>query len=331
MGQNLKTTSRKWLFFWNVPLIIAMSVVKPATAQERPVIVSQLFQSIQLLPLYVAIDGGFFQKSGLRVTKQTAGSANAALSALISGSADFSVHGPEWTAIAVEKGAPVEVIASIVSRPSFWIASTPDATFSSISDLKGQTVVTGSMPTTSTSMFMKLLKENGLDPSSDLTIKQVQIGSEPGPLLAGQAKFGVLYEPGLDQVASRGMRVVYSFTQMADAYTVAAVSARHNIDPDTATRFVAGLQNALNYMQKDVAGTIAIARAEFPSLPPAIVDSAVKRMITDHIYSPSVDVTPRAFQNSMATQVDLGNLKNTPKYEAVVSRRYINAALGESK
>ncbi|CAG2138890.1 ABC transporter substrate-binding protein [Cupriavidus plantarum] len=309
--------------------LLILTMAPPAMAESRKVVLAQLFQSIQLLPVYVAIDGGFFDKEGLAVTKQTAGSANAALSALLSGTADFSLHGPEWSAIAVEKGASVQVIASVVSRPSFWIAAAPDAKFESVGDLRGQTVATGMMPTTSTSMFMKLLKQNGLKAGGDVKVTQVQIGSEPGPLLAGQTKFAVLYQPGLDQAVAQGMKVVYSFTSMADAYTVAAISARRDVDPDTAARFVKGLQAALVYMQRDVAGTAAIARRQFPTLDPAVVDAAVKRMIGERIYSTSVDVSPEAFRNSMATQVELGNLKTMPAYDAIVSRRYIRAALGD--
>ncbi|WP_020206385.1 MULTISPECIES: ABC transporter substrate-binding protein [Cupriavidus] len=299
-----------------------------ALAENKTVVLSQLFQSIQLLPVYVAIDGGFFDKQGLTVTKQTAGSANAALSALLAGAADFSLHGPEWSAIAAEKGADVQVIASVVSRPSFWIAAAPDAKFDSVADLKGQTVVAGQMPTTSTSLFMKLLRQNGLTPGKDVKISQVQIGSEPGPLLAGQARFGVLYQPGLDQVAAKGMKVVYGFSSMASEYTVAAISTRRGVDPDTATRFVKALQQAVVYMQKDVDGTIAIARTEFPSLDPKVIDAAVRRMIEGKIYSTSVDISPKAFENAMATQVELGNLKAMPDYAKVVSRKYIQAALG---
>ncbi len=310
-----------------VSVLIIVTTAPTAMAQTKKVVLSQLFQSIQLLPVYVAIDGGFFEKEGLSVSKQTAGSANAALSALLSGTADFSLHGPEWSAIAAEKGASVQVIASVVSRPSFWIAATPDAKFESIADLKGQTVITGSMPTTSTSMFLKLLKQNGLTTGSDVKVTQVQIGAEPGPLLAGQAKFAVLYQPGLDQVVARGMKVVYGFSNMADAYTVAAISTRRDVNPDTATSFVKALQKALLFMQNDVPGTIAIAKREFPSLEPAVVEAAVKRMVRERIYSTSVDISAPAFENSMTTQVDLGNLKAMPAYDSIVSRRYIRAAL----
>ncbi len=52
-----------------------------------------------------------------------------------------------------------------------------------MADIKGQKVVTGLMPTTSTSLFIKLLKENGMDANKDVDMIQVQTGSEAGPFL----------------------------------------------------------------------------------------------------------------------------------------------------
>src|SRR5258708_1848907 len=140
----------------------------------------------------VAIDGGFFTKEGLDVTKQTAGSPSAALSAVLSGSAEFSLHGPEWTAVAAEKGADVDIIANVVNGAAVWIAAAPDVKFSSVKDVKDQVVVSGQMPTTSTSLFFKLLKENGMS-QSDIKLIQVPLGSEIGPLVAGQSKIAGVY------------------------------------------------------------------------------------------------------------------------------------------
>jgi len=60
-----------------------------------------------------------------------------------------------------------------------------------------------------------------------------------------------------------------------------------------------------------------------------VVEAAVRRMVSERIYSTSVDISPEAFRNSMATQVELGNLKSMPAYDTIVSRRYIRAALGD--
>src|SRR6204780_5619649 len=176
--------------------LAALVIATPALAENKKVTLSQAFQSMLYLPLYVAIDEGFFTQQGIDLTKETAGAPSVALSAVISGSAQSSIHGPEWTAIAASKGAPVDIIANVVNGAAVWIATAPDFKFTSIKDIKGQKVVTGLMPTTSTSLFIKLLKENGMDAKTDVDMIQVAIGSEPGPFVAKQADIAVMYEPG---------------------------------------------------------------------------------------------------------------------------------------
>src|SRR6267378_6679079 len=169
--------------FFRAVALVSVLLATPALAENKKVTLSQAFQSMLYLPLYVAIDEGFFTQQGLDLTKETAGAPTVALSAVISGSAQFSIHGPEWTAIAAAKGAPVNIIANVVNGAAVWIVTTPDVSFSSVKDLKGQNVVTGLMPTTSTSLFMKLLRENGMDPNCDVKMVQVALGSDVGPLV----------------------------------------------------------------------------------------------------------------------------------------------------
>src|ERR1700747_936872 len=132
--------------------LVTLLLATPALAEGKKVVLSQAFQSMLYLPLYVAIDEGFFSQQGLDLTKETAGAPSVALSAVISKSAQFSIHGPEWTAIAASKGAPVHIVANVVNGAAVWIATTPDFKFESIKDLKGEKIVTGLMPTTSTSL-----------------------------------------------------------------------------------------------------------------------------------------------------------------------------------
>lgn len=298
----------------------------PASAAALKATVSQAFQSMLYLPLYVALDEGLFEKAGIDVTKETAGAPSVALSAVISKSAQFSIHGPEWTAVAASKGAPVGIIANVVNGAAVWIATTPDFVFKDVKDLKGQTVVTGLMPTTSTSLFLKLLKENGLS-KDDVTLTQVQLGTEPGPFLAGQAKVAVLYEPGLDQVAAKGMKVVLGFPEKYGPYAFSAVSARKDVDPAVAQAFVDGMQAAIRLMRSEPAKAVAVAKKEFPNLDPAVVEAAVKRMMGDKVYPESVDITPDALKIALDTQIALGNLAAQPDYAAFVQRDYIAKAM----
>jgi NitT/TauT family transport system substrate-binding protein len=307
--------------------LASVLLVAPALAENKKVTLSQAFQSMLYLPLYVAIDEGFFTQQGLDLTKETAGAPSVALSAVISGSAQFSIHGPEWTAIAASKGAPVGIVANVVNGAAVWIATAPDFKFDSVKDLKGKKVVTGLMPTTSTSLFMKLLKENGMDGKSDVDLIQVALGTEPGPFLAKQAGVAVMYEPGLDQVVAKGMKVVFGFPKAYGPYAFSAVTARNDVDPDLAQRVVNGMEMAMRFMVENEAKTVEIAKKEFPTLDPAVVEAAVKRMLADGVYPTSVDITPEALKVAMDTQIALGNLAAQPDYKGFVVKKYIDQAL----
>ena len=311
-------------------IVVALCLVAcaaPAFAQTKKVTVSQAFQSLLYLPLYIAIDDGHFARQGLDVTKETAGAPSTALAAVISGSAQFSLHGPEWPAIAASKGAPVQIVANVVNGAAVWIATTPDFKFASVRDLKGETIVTGQMPTTSTSLFFKLLKANGMDPDRDVKLVQVPLGTEIGAFVAGQGKVAVLYEPNLDQAVAKGMKVVLGFPKLYGPYAFSAITTRTDADPDTTQRFVSGLEAALRSMRADPAAAIAIAKKEFPTLDPAVVEAAVKRMMEDNVYPPNVDITPAALTVAMDTQIGLGNLAAQPVYEKFIATGFIRKAL----
>jgi NitT/TauT family transport system substrate-binding protein len=313
-----------------IGLVLATSLApESGHAANQKVVISQAFQSLLYLPFYVAMDAGFFAKEGVDVDKETAGNPPAALSAVISKSADFSIHGPEWTAIAASKGAKVDIVAGIVGGAAVWIAATPDFAFKDVSSLKGEKIVTGMMPTTSTSLFANLLKQNGMDVKTSVDTIPVPIGTEPGPFLAGQSKVAVMYEPGLDQAVSRGMKVVYGFPKAFGPYAFSSLTARTDVDPAKARPVVKALQEALVYMQTDAAGTLAIAKKEFPKLDPAIIDVAVKRMIAEKVYPESVATTPEALTTAMNIQLALGNLKAQPNYDTFVVQTYVKDALAK--
>jgi NitT/TauT family transport system substrate-binding protein len=307
--------------------LLSLLLATPALADNKKVVLSQAFQSMLYLPLYVAIDEGFFTQQGVDLTKETAGAPSVALSAVISGSAQFSIHGPEWTAIAASKGAPVDIIANVVNGAAVWIATAPDFRFNSIKDLKGQKIVTGLMPTTSTSLFIKLLKENGMDAKTDVDMIQVAIGSEPGPFIAKQADVAVMYEPGLDQAVAKGMKVVLGFPKSYGPYAFSAVTARKDVDPDTAQRVVNGMEMAMRFMAKEPDKTVEIAKKEFPTLDPVVVEAAVKRMLADAVYPSSVDISAEALKVAMDTQIALGNLATQPDYSAFVVKKFIDPAV----
>ena len=80
------------------------------------------------------------------------------------------------------------------------------------------------------------------------------------------------------------MKVVLGFPERYGPYAFSAVSARKDVDPAVAQAFVDGMQAALTLMQSRPEEAVAVAKKEFPTLDPAVVESAVKRMLADHVY-----------------------------------------------
>ena len=136
-----------------------------------------------------------------------------------------------------------------------------------------------------------------------------------------------MYEPGLDQAVAKGMKVVLGFPKLYGPYAFSTITSRTDADPDTIQRFVNGMEAALRSIRSDPAGAIAIAKKEFPTLDPSVVEAAVKRMIEDKVYPSSVDITPAALKVSMDTQIALGNLVSQPVYEKFIASTYIKKAL----
>jgi NitT/TauT family transport system substrate-binding protein len=85
---------------------------------------------------------------------------------------------------------------------------------------------------------------------------------------------------------------------------------------------------AFRFMHKNEARTVEIAKQEFPTLDPAVVEAAVKRMLKDNVYPESTDITPEALKVGMDTQLALGNLSAQPNYESFVGTGYIKKAMG---
>jgi NitT/TauT family transport system substrate-binding protein len=80
-------------------------------------------------------------------------------------------------------------------------------------------------------------------------------------------------------------------------------------------------------MQTNPKESIEIAKKQFPTLDPIVVENATKRMLTESVFPKSVDITAPALEVAMATQIALGNLQQQPVYGDFIVQKYIRQAL----
>jgi NitT/TauT family transport system substrate-binding protein len=317
-------------FLGSTALTLAMAAglsASPAQAALQNVSVFQAFQSIQYLPLYIAIDEGVFAKNGLNVQKVTAGSGASAVAAVIGGHADFSLQDPTTAVLADQKGASVVNVAMVVNGVPVWVIVPPGSSNTNLKDFEGKSISTALPPSTSTYLLERLLKQEKL---SSTSMDTVLIGTELAPVAAGRAAGAALYEPQVDEGIAQGYKIAYSFaTNYPGGYafsTLDTLASTIKNNPQMVQSFVGAINQAEALIQQSPGTADAVAEKEFPTLSKAVVDTAVNRLISDHIYAENTNISPQAFQNALALQEYIGNVKpGSVSFGAVVDNSFSKA------
>ncbi len=302
--------------------------VQVSAQAAEPVTVYQAFQSIQYLPLYVAIDKGIFAKNGLDVKKVTAGSGAAGVAAVIGGHADFSLQDPMTAVLANLKGANVMAVANVVAGVPVWVIAPPDAGVHQPGDMSSKSVATALPPSTSTYLLQRLIKDQNIE---KVSLNTVQLGTELAPVSAGRSQAAAVYEPQADTGISQGYKIVYGFPKAyPGGYAFSSIDTLASTikdKPQMVAAFVKSIGEAEALIHQSPDTAKAVAKAEFPSLDAKIVEAAVGRLIDQNIYAPTPEISEQAFHNALDLQVSIGNIKpGSVTYASAVDNSFAIAA-----
>ncbi|MCM3443130.1 ABC transporter substrate-binding protein [Metabacillus halosaccharovorans] len=290
--------------------------------ENDSILVTEAFHSLLYLPLYVGKKEGVFEDNNIDIKNiRSAGTGPTALASVLSGEAQFSVHGPEHVGFAQEKGGKAKAISAVANSAPVWVLANEDVEFHSPEDLKGKKIVVHQAPGTSNTLLKRLLLDAGLDYEKDVTVMEVQSGSELGPVLAGEADIAVAYQPQVDQGVSQGLKIVYDFTEEYPEYAFSTFNASEKLiseNPDLVKRFVLSMDQSLKLIHENPDKAVAVAIEEFPELDKEVVTKAVNRMIDSNVYPPDVTITNEAFNTAIDMQKFVGNIKTDMKFEDIV-------------
>lgn len=292
-------------------LCAVLACAIPAGAQQKmeTATVAQAFQSLLYLPLYVAIDKGYFKKHGVDVTKTTAGSGANGVASVIQGSSTFSLQDPMTMVLANLKGAKMKSVGAVVNGAPVWIIVKNDSPIKTLAQLQGKTIATAIAPSTSTYLLRNLMTQKNIKPVET----DVLLGTEIAPLLAGKVDAAAVYEPYLETAIAQGARILYQFSATTPGgYAFSSIDmldATGKTKPAMVQSFIDGLDEAIKYMNADPTGAADVAVTEFSSLPPDLVRTGVKRMFREAVYPKSAVIDESAFVNALALQISVGNIK----------------------
>ena len=288
--------------------------------EKQKIVISQAFQHLLYIGLYVAKDKGFFDKEGLDVQIETAGGDAQAFSALTSGSAQFAQGDPAFVAIANEKGWEGRVIVMAVDRVAIW-GVTFDTTIQKFSDpigFKNKTVATYPNPNTSYVVQKQLDLKAGLTIGKNTKILEVPFGTELATLKNKQADIAQTIEPNVSQVEMQGGKVVFSYPEAWGPLAFTGLMTSKKIideNPELIQKVVRAYENSLQYIHNDFEGTLEIAKKQLPDLDEKIVRLALKRLIESGCIPEHASVNKESWEKLLQTRIDVGDLKEMPKIQ----------------
>ena len=180
-----------------VTLSLTGCVQKEKVTGEK-VVLNEVAHSIFYAPMYVAIEEGYFAEEGIDLTLVTGFGADKTMTAVLSGEADIGFMGAEASIYAYQEGAtdPVVNFAQLTQRAGNFLVAReemPDFTWDELRDKRVLGGRKGGMPEM---VFEYILKQNGIDPRTDLNINQgIDFGSTAAAFSEGSGDFTVEFEP----------------------------------------------------------------------------------------------------------------------------------------
>ena len=169
---------------------------------------NEVTHSVFYAPLYVAINNGYMKDEGIEIEIVNGGGSDASMSALLSGSADIALMGPETVVYVEANGStnhPV-VFGQLTKKDgSFLISKTPVSDFSFGSSLNGKTAIIGRNGGMPAMTFEWLCNNAGVVNGTHTTLdKETSFNMMVSVFESTDADFCTMFEPTASAFVNAG-------------------------------------------------------------------------------------------------------------------------------
>lgn len=301
-----------------------------SVGQKESITIAQFGHVFLYLPLYVAKANGYFTEQGLDVSLVSTGGDEKTFAAVSSGSAQFGVADPVFTAIAREQGKGGKVVASLVNGVPFWgVTFRKDMKeISAATDFSGMRIATYSSPSTNYAVMSETLQNAGSPVKANIV--QGAFGTLLALLKSGQADVAMELEPVASIAVADGGKVVYSAAHSFGDFAFTGVTVSDDYlakNPKQVQAVVNAISKAVIFIRKDFDGALAIAKSEFSDVPEQVLRSALKRILEDNVIPRSVVLDESAWKKSVDVRRKLGEIKGTATYADNVDMSFAKQAV----
>ena len=198
-------------FFFAIILLATSSIYFvgcKSGSKSGKIRLNEVTHSVFYAPLYVAINKGFMEDEGIEIEITNGGGSDASMSALLSGSADIALMGPETVVYVEANGStnhPV-VFGQLTKKDgSFLISKSPVTDFSFSSSLNGKTAIIGRNGGMPAMTFEWLCNNAGVFNGTHTTLdKETSFNMMVSVFESTDAEFCTMFEPTASAFVNAG-------------------------------------------------------------------------------------------------------------------------------
>ena len=314
----------------------AESTPSEETEQKKlvEVTLNEVAHSIFYAPMYAAIEEGYFEEEGIDLTLVCGFGADKTMTAVISGEADIGFMGSEASIYTYAEGATDHVVnfAQLTQRAGNFLVAREEMPDFTWEDLKGHLVLGGRKGGMPEMVFEYILKQNGIDPETDLEINQnIDFGSTAAAFSEGQGDFTVEFEPGATTLESEGKGyVVASLGEDSGYVPYTAFSAKQSYideNPDVIQGFTNALQKGMDYVQDHTPEEIAaVIEPQFPETDLETITTIVTRYYDQDTWKSNLIFEESSFDLLQDILESAGELEERVPYDDLVTTKFAAAA-----
>lgn len=179
-------------------IFIGFSAFLTGCKNDRLIRINEVTHSIFYAPLYVAINNGYFEENGIEIELTNGGGSDASMTALLSGSADVSLLGPETGVYVNSQGkenAPM-IFGQLTKKDGSFLVGKVDEPDFKWENLKGKHVIAGRKGGSPAMSLQYAIEKNGMNINSDLNFDlSVAFNMTVGAFTGGTADYVTVFEP----------------------------------------------------------------------------------------------------------------------------------------
>ena len=329
---------KKRILSFALVMVLAVSMLLGCTSDKQEgktkVVLNEVAHSIFYAPMYVAIEEGYFAEEGIDLELVTGFGADKTMTAVLSGEADVGFMGSEASIYTYNEGATDYVVnfAQLTQRAGNFLVARKEMSDFKWEDLKGTTVLGGRKGGMPQMVFEYILKQNNMNPSTDLSINQnIDFGSTAAAFAEGQADFTVEFEPGATTLEKEGKgHVVASLGTDSGYVPYTAFCAKQSYlkkNKDTIQGFTNAIQKGMDYVQKHTPEEIAkVIAPQFKETDLATITTIVKRYYDQDTWKADLLFSEESFDLLQDILETAGELSKRAPYTDLVTTEFAEKA-----